>query len=405
LSKNLQNLNEVFNKLSWMQFDNADQLVFNYLFNLLDLQNTNGNKVINTLTETLADLQYVKMLKVGRDRFQELLTNKYTDIAERYLILTESSVVNSMNNSDWDEWQRSVGNAFFVRQNGDLQLLVKGKVFNTSKYDLPVKLNIGANVFMEIDETVPLFDISMFDVANFMTALTGKNEYMEKPKAYLPNQINEFYIQKLKSGQSENFASIINYGNTIQKTGMDLIFLKIHSQLKVEQALVGFSSFKGPIRDEIKRKQADALKLNSTQVDAPKMYEFISEYNPKDYRYTPGKRINGEGTYIVKSKSKSTDLSINVEVPVNYNPNFTAIGIRSHGDAERKKYSLVAIDKNGDELFKTDDPYDDNLNYVSGAYHFPVNVSIYYLNNGKVVSASIDLLTPGHFYKINIEKD
>lgn len=386
LNKKLQNINEVFNKLSWMQFDNADQLIFNYLFNLLDQQNTNGNKVISTLTETLADLQYVKMLKVGRDRFQELLTNKYSEIAEKYLILTESSVVNSMENSDWDEWQRSIGNAFFVRQNGDLQLLVKGKVFNTSKYDLPVKLNVGASVFLETE-------------GKFLSISLGK------PRVYLPNQISQFYIQKLKAGQSDNFASIINYGNRIQKAGTDLILLKVHSQLKVEQALVGFSSFKGTISDEIKRKQADALKLNSTQVDAPKIYEFWSEYNPESYRYTPGKRINGEGTYRVKSQSESTDLRIEVEEPAKYNPNSTSIGIRSNGDAERKKYSVVATDKNGDVLFKTDDPYDDNFNYVSGAYHFPVNVSIYYLNNGKAVSASIDLLTPGHFYRINIEKD
>ena len=231
----------LYKKYNWIDYlGKSDDILDNY-WQTANNSTSNGYVVIKIM-ENLPENDEYKKCGISDTKVKNYINIKLKDEAAKNVSITGTYSLGSTN-EQWDKWcNNNDYSATMVSEEGKIEYLIYGTVRNRSKFQLPVMVGAGADLYLKTDAKGTGFWSNLF--VGITKISTGQN-LIENYK--VKSTQNNFYIPYLPPKSTTSYAVLLDFGEGTKKTGLNFAdWVKIKSEVYIKNinTNVGFSSYK-----------------------------------------------------------------------------------------------------------------------------------------------------------------
>jgi hypothetical protein len=246
-------LQKFYIKYNWLNYPDKPTETLENFWNTADKQFSNGNDILtifNNLKRSSASF--------GLDKYQidNFVEDKLNEVIKQKL--TYTVYLKTPTSIGWEQWINNNNlTAGMVNLSG-LTYLVYGKIKNNSKFDLPLKVTAGGNLYMtyQIQGTGG----KILNAVEIAASYFGQNINLTKHTEKYGQLKGDFYIPLLRKGQSSTYAITFDIGTKAGINVMDFTKFTEESELK-DVDVFKITYYNGTIDDYQKKIQNTALNL------------------------------------------------------------------------------------------------------------------------------------------------
>ena len=414
--KSINTYSQLVADLANISYDYKTKDILDVFWKWQDRDNQiSGNQVLSNLYSFASVIKNTdKNLKLDNASLNGFIKEKFEKIIAKSVTKSTSEMQKIVSDDDWKHWQNNfISDKIFQYQPSVNNVLgvYKTKVYNNSKYDLPIMLTVKARFVgkMEIGGVIG----KAAKILSFLTGDNGLQEGLNQGDTDFGTSINKYY-DVIKAKSSSDIVMPLKSEVPFNNIGFSLKGLyagrfSVTAREKNEQVSIADQDIKSKLianqNNFIKDLAQGKFNSHLQGIFSGEKYDIEAENKKLAQLMFETRNFSAENRYSIISKTEDSKVS------VSYRKNASGVGsfyIFSHNDEEdaNKYYSSVYSEKNSKKLKEFKNAYDDN--YVFGDYgqgDFPVIVSVsYYTSSDKFINAVIRITEPGT-YEINVEKN
>jgi len=265
---NALQITEFYKKNYWIEYPdrNADILedVWTKNYSIL----TDGNLLVGQIYGLPTDYP---LLKITTSQVNTFIKTKLTEEVTNNVKKVSVDIIDNQDET-WEKWKNSgsIWDAPFIEAEGEIKYLVYGSIKNSSKFDLPVKLEISAPLNQSTTTRI---------LGGFLGSETTSKE--------LGTKTESFYIKTLESGKTYPFAVILDFGVGTKAEGSYMVVVTSFSELQIGTPTLNSYYNTTTVTSAITTKQEEWLELSTTGGFTAKTYvnDVLNneQYDPVSY--------------------------------------------------------------------------------------------------------------------------
>lgn len=398
--KSLNEFGQLFATYSWLNYEGYSDFILNHVWNYLDSKYYSGDIILKEYSKFSSIREN---LYIPEQSIYNFLEKKLQVEVDQHINLTNTMTLDTRNN-DFERWENSImWDAPYISSYGDIKFLYYGEVTNSSKFDLPLKLNFGSTLLSEVS----------VDMLNLFDAVMEQKIVGVKEQA--------FQIPLIRSGETQPFAVLFDFGKGTQAEGLNILGVQGKQELKLESISVEKSIYTNPISPIKREEQQYWMKMVNAGLPSNPIKDIglwgSTNYEPDSYdeSWAEFKRDIAEAAIAALNDPGSSNetyeiiagednMHINIE-PLGDNCPVSVIDggfLWSNVNTENYKVSFTPLNKVARSYKKTSS--NPNKDYYCEAIPeiWPLRVSISYIKNNKTKYCELILRQPLK-YTINIE--
>jgi hypothetical protein len=224
-------LETFYNEYSWLNYyGKADDVIQNY-WNIANSTIEDGNFIIYLMKDISTNETY-KNWGVSEYSINSFLNGiLYKEL--KYNVTIKSTNHIGSTSDEWDKWcNNNSYSAGLVSQKGKIQYILYGEVQNKSKFDLPVLIKGGSDLYKKSELQGTGFISNIF--AKISNAYGSNNTIV-----FIANASNNFYIPTMPSKTTTSFAIMLDFGEGTSKSGVNFMdWVKMKTEVYLANAYV-----------------------------------------------------------------------------------------------------------------------------------------------------------------------
>jgi len=264
--RNIYDIEGFYHEYDWLQYsDKPSEIISNY-WDFANSSYSDGNLVLNTLNNLASDNTYAKW-NITKSNVNSFVASKLENIIKTQISYKLSGLI-SPKTKGWSDWVNNNNMTAGWVKISNLSYLISGTVVNNSKFDLPLKLTLSAEVY----KTNKVEGLAGFAA----DILLGTNQSTH----FLYNYNENYYVPSLKNNQTHTFAVVFDVGN---KSGYNLAdWGKLTTEIEVKNVLVKNIQYSDEnINQSIQNKQNSWLNIAKNGIPDAKL---IDRWRNEEYQ-------------------------------------------------------------------------------------------------------------------------
>lgn len=260
---------KILSKYNFLKFNTKKEFAMSFFWNKIYDKYNDGTKIIKEF-KGLPNKFDLKKVDISSNDLNRHLVVELDKEARNNIIVNKSGHI-STQNEDIDRWKKSAfWDAPIISSTGELKFLLYGTVQNNSKFDLPLSISGQGELYEKV--TIDAWNLLKF---------TEKS-------AFLGSKQNTFIIPKLKSGDTQVYAILLDYGKQSQAVGMNVLGIQGVAELFLENTQIGVTYALDEFDTKLIKKQnlwLDIMKtgFEKANVSDPFNWSGNFEYLPDSY--------------------------------------------------------------------------------------------------------------------------
>lgn len=266
----LSSLSSLYEPYSRLSYPEKSVDFANAAWEITDEKYADGNKMLNALA-TYFTSSRVRSLGIQANQTNKAVVDKLRSIILSDIRLFNHTITDPASNGDYDTWKSSYFyDAPYISESGERKFLLRAQVRNTSKFTLPVKFVVEADLIKEYKVEIANFDLSWLISKSERTSRIGYRSI-------------DYYVPDLKPRETRDVAILFDFGKGQLRDGYNFIL-----QATSDVYLGGLRQEPSLLEEKVSRRQLNLQRfwLDITSLDLPRAKIntlFGGEYDPEDY--------------------------------------------------------------------------------------------------------------------------
>lgn len=260
---------KILSKYNFLKFTNKKEFAMSFFWDKIYDKYNDGTRIIKEF-KGLHNKFDLKKVDISSNDLNRHLVVELDKEARSNIIVNKSGQI-STQNENVERWKKSAfWDAPLIASTGELKYMLYGTVQNKSKFDLPLSIRGQGELYEKV--TIDAWNLLKF---------TEKS-------AYLGSKQNTFIIPKLKSGDTQVYAILLDYGKQSQAVGMNVLGIQGVAELFLENSQIDVTYALDEFDSKLIKKQnlwLDIMKtgFEKASVSDPFNWSGNFEYLPDSY--------------------------------------------------------------------------------------------------------------------------
>ena len=260
---------KILSKYNFLKFNNKKEFAMSFFWNKIYDKYDDGTKIIKEF-KGLPNKFDLKKIDISFNDLNKHLEVELDKEARKNIVVNKSGQI-STQNENVEKWKKSAfWDAPLIASTGELKYMLYGTVQNKSKFDLPLSISGKGDLFEKIT----------IDAWNLL-------KFTEKT-AYLGSKQNKFIIPKIKSGDTQVYAILLDYGRQSQAAGLNFLGVQGVAELFLDKTQIDVTYALDDFDSKLIKKQNLWLDIMKTGFEKAKVSDPFNwsgnfEYLPDSY--------------------------------------------------------------------------------------------------------------------------